>query len=186
MHHSRRVRGVALALVSLMGVGAVSVVATVRATRADAGTPEQPTTVEEALEARRGVVVRTAGGHPGAAVAGKAGAVLVAGALPIAESTWLVRPADPADRARLIHDLQQTPGVIEARLEQLVTAATLPDDPCLRGCVVDGAAVAQDHLFQVGAPDAWSISTGSRDVVVAVLDSGVDQRHVDLAGKVTR
>jgi subtilisin family serine protease len=43
---------------------------------------------------------------------------------------------------------------------------------------------------QLGAPDidvirAWNISRGSADVVVYVMDSGIDKRDPDLAGRVT-
>ncbi|OGL60998.1 hypothetical protein A3H10_03400 [Candidatus Uhrbacteria bacterium RIFCSPLOWO2_12_FULL_46_10] len=38
----------------------------------------------------------------------------------------------------------------------------------------------QWHLRQIGAPLAWEVTTGSPDVVVAVLDSGVDINHPDL------
>ena len=38
----------------------------------------------------------------------------------------------------------------------------------------------QWHLRQIGAPLAWEVTTGSPDVVVAVLDSGVDISHPDL------
>jgi thermitase len=41
----------------------------------------------------------------------------------------------------------------------------------------------QWHLSKIGAPDAWGISVGSSNVTVAVLDSGVDPSHPDLAGK---
>ena len=33
----------------------------------------------------------------------------------------------------------------------------------------------------IDAPEAWSVSTGSRDVIVAVVDTGIDYNHPDLA-----
>jgi thermitase len=41
----------------------------------------------------------------------------------------------------------------------------------------------QWHLRKIGAPAAWDISKGSEKVIIAVLDSGVDPGHPDLAGK---
>ena len=39
-----------------------------------------------------------------------------------------------------------------------------------------------DAEFDIGAPDAWAYLTDAPDVVVAVIDSGVDATHEDLAG----
>lgn len=53
--------------------------------------------------------------------------------------------------------------------------ARTPDDPDFD---------RQWYLEKIGAPAAWDTATGSRDVVVAVLDSGVDLDHPDLEGNI--
>lgn len=52
-----------------------------------------------------------------------------------------------------------------------VAAAITPNDPRF---------LEQRYLTTIGAPTAWETTQGSRDVVVAVIDTGVDQNHEDL------
>lgn len=60
--------------------------------------------------------------------------------------------------------------------------ATNPNDPKF----VDGTqwALKQVSDHDIDAPEAWDIETGSSDTVVAVIDSGVDTDHPDLANNI--
>jgi len=51
--------------------------------------------------------------------------------------------------------------------------ALIPNDPAFQD---------QWYLRQIDAPEAWAATTGSPNVTVAVIDSGVDFQHPDLAG----
>ena len=42
------------------------------------------------------------------------------------------------------------------------------------------------HLDQIGAEDAWKTSLGSPEVIVSVVDSGIDYNHPDLAPNLHR
>jgi len=48
----------------------------------------------------------------------------------------------------------------------------------------DPSYSSQWHLPRIQGPQAWSISTGSAAVVVAVIDSGVYRQHPDLTAKI--
>ena len=64
------------------------------------------------------------------------------------------------------------PGVRAAGPDYRVTSAAVPNDPL---------AAQQWGLTKTAAAAAWSVSTGTGGTVVAVIDTGIDAAHPDLA-----
>ena len=121
---------------------------------------------------RRAAVAAIAGGDPGQVVA---------------PDTFVVHLPPDADPSTLA----DARGVAAVQPERRYQAAEVePADPCWRGstCLDEHARPALDgqvELRHVGAQQAWELSRGSPDVVVAVLDTRIetDPPHRDLGGK---
>lgn len=69
--------------------------------------------------------------------------------------------------------LAKNPNIKFAELDLLVTTEQVPNDP---------QYTSAWHLPKIQAPTAWDSSQGN-GVTIAILDSGVDASHPDLAGK---
>lgn len=79
-----------------------------------------------------------------------------------------------ADAAVAIRRLEANPNVLFAEPDYLAHLITTPNDPLYNG---------QWGLTKINAPAAWDVTTGSNSVVIAVIDSGLDIDHPDLAGQ---
>jgi subtilisin family serine protease len=94
-------------------------------------------------------------------------------------NVFLLYVSGPVDESLQV--AMADPAVEKADANQLVKldqASTVePNDPIfLQG--------KQWWLDRIHAPEAWTITTGSKDIKVGVVDDGVDAAHPDLAGKV--
>ncbi len=76
--------------------------------------------------------------------------------------------------------LQATPGIRYAELPGTLTVDAIPNDPSFGS--LWGLNTRND--VDIDAPEAWNLATGSASVIVAVVDSGLDLSHPDLAGQV--
>lgn len=79
----------------------------------------------------------------------------------------------PADE--LSEELLKNPEVLAASPNYRVHAAVVPNDTNYRYCW---------GLDYINAPEAWEITTGSSEVYVAVIDSGIDETNPDLTANV--
>jgi subtilisin family serine protease/putative cell wall-binding protein len=78
---------------------------------------------------------------------------------------------------------RETAGVAYAQPNYLHSISAMPDDPRLPelwGMNNDGQTGGTEDA-DIDAPEAWDVQTGTGDVIVAVIDTGVDYRHPDLA-----
>ena len=85
-----------------------------------------------------------------------------------------IRLTQALDLPRLQDRLKSLPFISFAEEDRLVQAFQQPNDP---------RYPEQWHLPSVSAPQAWDVTTGSSQVTIAVIDTGVDYNHPDLAGR---
>ena len=93
-------------------------------------------------------------------------------------------PDEPAAAKRAEQRLDDDARVVAVEHDVVYRASAVePNDPCFVSCF-GVPAPSQWGLRAVRGPEAWEVTRGRPDVVVAVLDGGVDATHPDLVGKV--
>ena len=88
---------------------------------------------------------------------------------------WEILSVPPEETAAALAQLQADPTVAAIEFDYPIFPAAWPNDPAVQ-------SGTQWALTRLQAGDAWEISTGSA-ITVAVLDSGIDTAHPDLAGQ---
>ncbi|MGI8873748.1 MAG: S8 family peptidase [Egibacteraceae bacterium] len=110
-------------------------------------------------------------------------------ALPL-RRTQLVSTERGQSVATAAAQLERSPDVAYAEPNYVRESSALPDDPFFSklygldntGQTVAGIPGTPDA--DIDAPEAWELAGGSPDAVAAVIDSGVDLGHPDLAGAI--
>ncbi|MBN1465404.1 S8 family serine peptidase [candidate division KSB1 bacterium] len=84
---------------------------------------------------------------------------------------WIIAELpDTIDEAEIVEALQSA-GVLQAHLNRTLQLHYTPNDPQYS---------AQYALQTIGAEEAWEKETGAKEVVVAVIDTGIDYEHPDI------
>jgi subtilisin family serine protease len=82
-----------------------------------------------------------------------------------------------------LYHLCETPrGTLQSIQEMSISPSSsfIPDDPLFN----QQWFLDQYNDCDIDAPEAWDIETGDPDIVIAVVDTGVDYNHVDLADNI--
>jgi hypothetical protein len=94
------------------------------------------------------------------------------------------------DVSTAIAELQQDPRVRYAEPNYIIKVDALPNDPSFgnewglnnTGQTINGSPGTPNA--DINAPEAWNVTTGSPNVTVAVIDTGVDWTHPDLSSQI--
>ncbi len=106
----------------------------------------------------------------------------------------VARVAAGKDAARVAVQLSRDPAVAYAEPNHVWFAESLPSAPTdtlypeewglnNTGQALDNGSPAGTPDVDVNAPEAWATTTGDPNVVVGIIDEGIDFDHPDLSGK---
>ncbi len=111
-------------------------------------------------------------GEAVAALYAQVGAVVIEELTDI-DATVLAVPAD--ERDVIATQLADT-GLIETvQKNYLYEPSDVPNDPMYR---------RQSHLTQVAAAQAWDTTVGDENIIIAIVDTGIDRDHPDLVDRI--
>lgn len=86
------------------------------------------------------------------------------------------------DLAAALAELNATPGIAFAEPNYLLVPDFDPNDPFYMNYAANNATPNGGYLSLLQMPAAWDSARGSPDIIVAIIDTGVDLDHEDLDG----
>ncbi|MDK2937729.1 MAG: thermitase [Eubacteriaceae bacterium] len=96
----------------------------------------------------------------------------------VSDRVDVIELKDQAATDEAIAEISQNPNVLSVEKNGVIEASSLPSDPY----ILDGSAW---QFEKIGADAIWEDVNNSQEMVVAVIDTGLNTSHPDLAGRIT-
>ena len=95
---------------------------------------------------------------------------------------------EPKNKNKILDELKKDPDVEYAEPDYLLKLNVVPDDPSFQGLwgLNNTGQTSGTANCDIDAPEAWAYTTGNEDVIVGVIDTGVDYTHPDLNANMWR
>lgn len=101
--------------------------------------------------------------------------------------TFRIFVSSDTDLQTLKNQLERDPNVEYVQFDHFIELCLIPNDPYMNSTGSWGSGLKdQWPLYQIEADKAWDLVNSSREVIVAVIDSGVDYNNPELAGRVDK
>ncbi len=94
---------------------------------------------------------------------------------PDLSNIFKLKLSETADIIKAVEEYNQADGVEYAEPNYIARVMGIPDDTYFD---------QQWGLDDIDAPEAWDITTGSPDIIIAIIDTGIDRDHPDLDDKI--
>ena len=113
----------------------------------------------------------------------------------ILDNTYLLHVPTGSDIISIVQDYSSCPDVVYAEPNAIGSPCGIPNDANFSNqwhlnnvgqvfLQYNGANFSGKPDADIDAPEAWDIETGSPNIVIAIVDSGIDYTHPDLADNV--
>jgi serine protease len=90
---------------------------------------------------------------------------------------YLIKYNAKENPAELAAKVAKLPGILWAEPKYVRRICFVPNDSIFT--IGD-----QDNLLQIGSAQAWDITTGNKNIIIGIVDTGVDWGHPDLAANI--
>ncbi|MGE4509052.1 MAG: S8 family serine peptidase [Eubacteriaceae bacterium] len=96
----------------------------------------------------------------------------------VSDRVDVIELKDQAATDEAIAEISQNPNVLSVEKNGVIEASSLPNDPY----ILDGSAW---QFEKIGMDAIWENLNSSQEIIVAVIDTGLNTSHPDLAGRIT-